>query len=440
MIRPVQNKDLQVTHLSTSEQSGGAARAANRLHRALIDTDTGSSMVVCRKNSDDDTVIEVSLPARIRARVQSKVERLLTRGNRSAYDPSGYPVRLPDPPFSLNWPVPLSGRWLSSSVARELKSMEPDVVHLHWINGGGFPLSDIGSLERPVVWTCHDMWPFTGGCHYAWDCDRYTSECETCPQLDGRTKDLSHRTWHRKRRIFESLDLTVVTPSTWLAERARESSLFTDVSVEVIPYCIDCETFTARERTASRKRFGFETDSFIIGHGAAYETPRKGYDSFKEALGQLDIAEFDSPVTVATFGADDNKMINGPFETKNVGYLDDEALIQFYSALDVTVAPSLVDNLPLIIMESLACGTPVVGFEIGGIEDMVDHEETGYLASPFDVSEIATGIRWVDEQDASEIQAAAQRRIRERYSQQSVTAQYIDLYDRLSPSTTDTRD
>ena len=198
--------------------------------------------------------------------------------------------QLPARRYRHRAPGLFSTAWLPDLLASRLLAQRPDVVHLHWINYGFVRIETLARIGRPLLWTLHDMWPFTGGCHYAGACGRYQAGCGDCPQLDSASAvDLSSRTMRRKRLAWSGRDLTVIAPSRWLAGLAGRSALFAASRVEVIPNCLDTVRFCPGSKAAARAALGLPQDRRLVLFVAldADAEPRKGFDQLEAALGRL---------------------------------------------------------------------------------------------------------------------------------------------------------
>jgi glycosyltransferase involved in cell wall biosynthesis len=328
-----------------------------------------------------------------------------------------------------------SPHWMPDNVPARLRHDPADILHLHWVSTGYLSVESIGRLERPVVWTLHDMWPFTGGCHYSGECTAYRHNCGSCPELDSSsTWDLSRWVWQRKSTHWQKLDLTVVCPTRWMAERARASSLFADRPVRVIPLGIDTTVYRPIDAVTARHVLGLPLDKKLVLFGAlgGAENERKGRDLLEAALSQVASTAIARDLQLVVFGSS-----SGTGETplramtRHLGHLhDDVALALAYSAADVMIVPSREDNFPLTALEALACGTPVVGFDTTGLVDMVDHLRTGYLAHSFDVRDLLNGILWVLEDDARRrhLGRVARTKVEADFSIARVAEAYTKLY------------
>lgn len=319
---------------------------------------------------------------------------------------------------------------------------QADVIHLHWINQGFLSLKNIRQLAllgKPFVWTLHDMWAFTGGCHYSGDCLRYRQSCGMCPCLrnPGPT-DLSHRIWKRKKEQFPP-NLHFVTCSEWLAGEARNSGLLENYSVTAIPNPIDTALFkpmSAPERSAFRRTRGIPEKALLILFAAMkVKETRKGFQYLQDALRLLKSRRPDLPIELMVLGKAEPEALQAlPYPFHAFGMVQDVAtLAEIYGAADLFVIPSLEDNLPNTVMESLACGTPVVGFHTGGIPEMVGHLQEGFIAPQRDTAALSEGITWVAEQQTQVdgLRAAARRKVETHYANSVVSARYIRLYQSL---------
>lgn len=409
---------MKVVLLNTYD-FGGAATATSRIHRGLQHVGVDSQMLVQIKRGDNPTIVGP----------ESTVRRIYSMG-RVVTD--SLPLRLhggADGAFSVNW--------LPDDVPRQIDSFDPDIVHLNWVGDGFMSPESVARLDRPVVWRLPDMWPLTGGCHYADGCERYTDSCGCCPKLDSATPwDISRLTWHRKSRAFGDADITVVGPSTWVADRARDSSLLGDRRVEVIPNGLDTDVYRPRDYSLGREIFDLPTNARIVLFGAqSPDDPRKGGDLLEVALNRISEKDADEEVVQVVFGTSrPEEAPDTGLDTRYTGYLhDDQSLALLYSTADVMVVPSRYEGFGQTASEALACGTPVVAFDATGPSDIVDHKETGYLAEPYDAVDLAAGIKWVlaDEERRTQLGNAARDKAVEVYDIGKVARQYRDLYEEV---------
>lgn len=406
--------------LSTSDVAGGAARAAHRLHVSLRSAGIDSRMLVQHQVSDGPAVIGPrGMRERLHAKLAPHLDRLplLLRNARSR--------------------APFSTQWLDNPVAEPRRIPDHDLLHLHWVCGGFLSVRMVSRYRTPVVWTMHDMWPLTGGCHYDDGCRRYRQRCGCCPVLSSSSEsDLSRAVWRRKARSWRRLDMTIVAPSRWLATCARESSLFRERRVEVIPNGIPLERYRPWPRSIAREMLGLPQDRRLIAFGAVAGAVdrRKGYHLLMPALRQL-ASQCTARVGLVVFGS---SQAPGTDELRMPAWFlgvlhDDVSLALVYSAADLFVAPSLEDNLPNTVVEATACGVPSVAWAIGGMPDIIRHEESGYLARPFDLDDLVHGMRMLV--DNPEVAAAwgeqARRRAVMEFDAKLQAERYTALYREL---------
>ena len=372
---------MKVLHIATSDITGGAARAAYRLHQGLSFYGIDSGMLVEKKKSDDEAVIRYSASSDMSSRIRSIFRNQLIKWNFNIYKkyrPSGLEI------FSD------ARTRYDDSFKKYLAGN--DVINLHWTAGfldydAFFPQLD---SDKPVVWTLHDMNPFTGGCHYSGNCRRFMNSCGACPQLgSSKESDLSRSSWIIKKDALSQSKgklLHIVTPSKWLAKQARESALFAHLPISIIPYGIDTDLFHPRDTSSFRDTLGIPHDATVIGFVAdSTANKRKGLYYLKEAVEKINNKNI-FLVSVGKSSPNISKQINHI----HLGCIESDRLLSMaYSLFDVYVCASVEDNLPNTVIESLACGTPVVGFSIGGMPDMVVSGRTGLLAADVDSKSLA---------------------------------------------------
>lgn len=415
---------MRIVHLSTSDTSGGAARSAHRLHRGLCTVGVDSSMFVRNRHSADESVYSFE-PADDPA---SRLHRLWRYGR----------IRLAYAPYRLTRPKGLE--LFSDDRTRfnqEVVAQLPltDIINLHWID----QFVDLGTFfhktTAPIVWTLHDMNAFTGGCHYDVQCGRYTEACGHCPQLGSqREEDLSRAVWERKREAYQGAiqdgRLHVVAPSEWLAREARRSTLLGGAPVEVIPYGLDHTTFRRRSPRRQRRKLNIPEEHDVVLFVAQSTTnERKGFSLLAEALGTLGAED----VTLVSVGRD-KPSIPGELHHAHAGRIeDDKKLARLYSMASVFVLPSRQDNLPNTVLESMACGTPVVGFDTGGVPDMVRPGETGWLAEKGDVRSLRENLETALENDSARegMRKRCRQVVEEEYTLERQAKRYTALYDSI---------
>lgn len=414
---------MTVTHLNTTDISGGAARAAYRLHQGLRQHGVDSSMFVEHKRSRDPSVERFSpahdLWTRIRRSLRRRRLRRDFRPYRSSRPGGLEPFSDDRSPYADRLPVALP---------------QVDVYNLHWIRG----FVDLGAffqaVDRPIVWTLHDMNAFTGGCHYTAGCERYVRRCGSCPQLGSNTDDdLSREIWNRKASAYAALDkgdLHIVALCSWMAECVRNSALLSRFPVSVIPNGLDTSLFAPRPAQGLRHALRIDDAARVILFVAERtDNQRKGFSLLASALQSL---QFDAPIVLLSVGGHEPEL-DTPHVHLHFGSIEsDELLAATYSAADLFVVPSLQDNLPNTVLEAMACGTPVVGFDTGGIPDMVRPGETGWLAETGNVRDLSSALRTALRSGMLQERGRAARSfVLSNHTLSIQAAQYADLYDAL---------
>jgi len=292
-------------------------------------------------------------------------------------------------------------------------------------------IEDIARIKAPIVWSLHDMWAFTGGCHYDEECQGYEKECGNCKVLGSdKENDLSKKIFKRKQKAFtQKKDITIVGISNWLNECSKNSTLLKDKNHINLPNPLDTNIFKPFDKEKARELWGLPKDKKLVLFGAmgATSDPRKGFYELMESLEKIE----DSNIELVIFGSErceDTKDLG--FNVYYLGQLyDDVSLVTLYNSVDVMIVPSLQENLSNAIMESLACGVPVVGFDIGGNADMIDHERNGYLAKPFSTIDLAFGIEWVlNNYNYKILCQNARNKVLNNFDSVILAEKYIELY------------
>jgi glycosyltransferase involved in cell wall biosynthesis len=329
---------------------------------------------------------------------------------------------------------PLSSAILPSRWPARINQSDADLVHLHWLNAEMMSVEDIGRIQKPIVWTLHDMWAFCGAEHVSID-NRWREGYTAANRPNHESGfDLNRWVWNRKRKAWKK-PVQIVTPSSWLANCVRQSALMGDWPVTSIPNAIDTESWQPIDRTHARNLMGLPQDAKLIAFGAmgGGQAHHKGYDLLLAALGHLR-GQFPG-LEVIVFGmARPRDVSDLGFPIHYTGHLhDDLSLRALYSASDAMVIPSRIDNLPNTGVEAMACGTPVVAFDTCGLPDIVIHQQTGWLAKAFDTENLARGIQWVlaDESRHTQLCQASRAAAVARYAYPVVAAQYKALYERV---------
>ena len=414
---------MKVLHVSTADSSGGAARAAYRLHRALLDIGMDSQMRVLSSGLDDATVKGGNPRSIARRGLEKLHKRHINRTQRNWYTDN---------------PVPHTFGQIGAGLVNELNNSDVDILNLHWVTGM-LSIPDIGRLQKPIVWTLHDMWAFCGAEHYASDevQARFRSGYRVGNRPSGeRGPDLNRKTWEAKRRAWAKQTFTLVSPSEWLADCARDSALLGHCPVEVVPNPLDTKyPWRPVPQPVARTALGLPSDAKLILMGAdgGVRDPRKGGDLLRAAMTRVMEHTAKDDVRLLIFGqsATSASQDAWPCPVHWLGPVrDDRALALTYSAVDIMVVPSRQDNLPNTATEAQACGTPVVAFAIGGLPDIVEHQTTGWLAKPFDIEDLATGIRWMlwGEGRCPTVRGSARNLAVQRFAGPGVAERYKEIY------------
>ena len=427
---------MKILIINTYDISGGAARAAFRLHEALLQNSVDSQMLVADKKRDINSIITLSnndLREKISNELDKVVKTILGR----------LPLLKYKKTITKNW-GPFSPQIVSNKkLVKTINEINPDIIHLHWICGDFLSIEDIAKINAPIIWSLHDMWAFTGGCHYVAEqvssrdcesntmCDKYTQNCGNCDFLGSKkAKDLSFRVLQRKKKAFAKVkSMTIIGLSKWMQTCAKSSSVFADKRVINLPNPINTNVFKPFDKKLSRKLFSLPENKNLVLFGAAgaTSTPYKGFAELTEALSKIKTENVEFVVFGSSEPKDPPKL---PYKVHYLGHLhDDITLVLLYSACDVMIVPSKRENLSNAIMESLSCGTPVVCFDIGGNSDMVNHKTNGYLAQPFDTSDLASGIDWVlNNENYNELSKNSREKVICEFDYSVMAKRYIDLY------------
>ena len=419
---------MKVTLINTSDAGGGAPVACMRLLKALELKQVDVQMQVQEKKTNETCVSSIG---------NGRASRLKVKFN-FLYE------RLPFIWFKAkdkSVRFAFSAANTGTDIGGQPDILKADILHLHWTNGGYLSIDNITRLfetGKPVVWTLHDMWAFTGGCHYAGDCDHFINQCGNCWMLrDAGADDLSHQGWLRKNDVLEAAkNMVFVTCSNWLADVARSSSLLKGFRIEVIPNPIDTEIFSPKNKTEARNKWHISENAKIILFGAANILDRrKGITYLVGALNILkDNYQDVDDVEIVIFGKNKSFDVSQlPFKVHELNIISSQSeLAGLYSLADVFVTPAIEDNLPNTVMEALACGAPVVAFNTGGIPDMVEHQQNGYLAEFKSSSDFAAGIHYIlNSGIKTELAANARNKVLQNFTNEIVAAKYIAVYQSI---------
>jgi len=419
---------MNILIVNTSERIGGAAVAANRLMKALQKEAVNAEMLVLDKQTNDSNVHFLNTSG-----VKKKIswfrflyERLII--------------------FCLNnfdrvnlFKVSIANT--GTNISNHPLVKNADIIHLHWINHNFLSLKNIKQLidlNKPIVWTMHDMWACTGICHHARECTNYQNECGKCFYLHScNPKDISYRIFSKKKEILQHKNVAYVGCSQWMAEKAKLSALTREENISSIPNPIDTNIYRKINREKAREQLNLPQDKYLLLFGAVNVTDkRKGLD---ELINGLKCLEQQFPIIynkmeLVIFGqikSEIRPFFDIPIHPMNF-LKDEETIVNLYNAVDLFVTPSLDENLPNTIMEAMACGTPCVGFNTGGIPEMIDHKENGYVAQYEDVEDLAKGIQWVlNNPESEKLSESCRKKVLEKYTEPVIAEEYMALYKNI---------
>ncbi|WP_297904732.1 glycosyltransferase family 4 protein [uncultured Parabacteroides sp.] len=415
---------MNILILNTSELTGGAAVAASRLVKALDKSGVEVSMLVRDRKTDHVRVFSVnnSWISRKLNFLRFVWERLIIFICNFFSKENLFQVSIADTGTNL----------LTHPLVRKA-----DVIHLHWVNQGFLSLSDIKKLVdtgKPIVWTMHDLWPATAICHYPGGCEKYISSCRRCPMLrQNPFFDLAASVFKKKGKVGLS-KVTFVGCSRWIMEEAKKGHWLRTARFTSIPNPIDVAAFKPIDKQVARKRLGLPEDkSLLLFAAAKLSDTRKGAIFLIEACRMLK-EKYQDRMEIVLMGNSSEELISQfPFKVNTLGYISDtDTMVSAYASADMFIIPSLEDNLPNTIMESMACGTPCAGFETGGIPEMIDHLRNGYVAKYKDARDLAVGIEWIlDNNVTLGLSSACVDKVRESYAEEVVAKRYISLYKQV---------
>ncbi len=409
---------MKILIISKNENEGGAARSANRLYKSILNNKEEEEEVnyfVDIKVSDDYNVINLqSKLSKIKRVIKEQYDQIRVRLYTNRFR------RV----FSPNKTI------FTSDLIDKILEINPDIVHFHWINEAMIDVRDLKKIKKPIVWTMHDSWLFTGGCHLPYDCQKYIDKCGACPALgSNKNNDLSYKIFRTKESQFHQIKLTIVTPSTWLRNCCSASKLLKQRKIHVIPNPIDIDVYKPIKKNIAKEIMCLPGNKKILVFGASEATSdvNKGFSQLTEAIYKLNMKNI---LLIVVGGCRPHNAPPFQYETIYLGRFSDELSMTIaYNCADVVIVPSLSENLSNTIMESLACGVPVVAFDVGGNSDLIEHKLNGYLAKPFDTTDLKDGIEWVlDSSDYQGLCHYSRQKVVHEFASAVISKRYMDLY------------
>ncbi len=406
---------------------GGAGKAALRTHLGLKSLGASSKMLVLYKRSFDPDVIKLIENDTPLRKLLIKVRRRLFPWKYNNYIKTN--AKAIDIFTNPNSPYDITNHPLVK---------EADIINLRWIAELVDYQKFFSSVQKPLIWRLSDMNSFTGGCHYSNGCTKYKTGCGSCPQLSSNNSDdISRKTFKIKEATYKKHNIHIVSPSKWLADLVTESLLFKNYPISVIPSGISTDIFIKQDKKLSRDKLNLPQGKTIILFGAAYKTKRKGLKYLVEALKLLKKKPSSSNIALAIFGPPHSQKIISKetnFDVYSLGYINDETLLSHaYSAADIFVIPSLEEAFGQVCLEAMACGTPVIGFNTGGILDMITPHKTGLLAEVKNTQDLASKIEYMmtHPQERETMGKNARKRIEQEYTLQTQAKRYLKLYEMM---------
>ncbi|MGA7937805.1 MAG: glycosyltransferase family 4 protein [Kovacikia sp.] len=421
---------MKIVQVNTYDIQGGAARAAYRLHKGLLLIGQDSTLLSRYRVSSDPTVKQIYAEQEDDPRVTGfAAMQDFVNSNRTP---------LTSTIFSLAYP--------GFDLSQLDIILEADIINLHWVAYFQSPstVKRLLALGKPIVWTLHDMWAFTGGCHYSAGCLKYKLDCVACPQLADDSHNLAAAILSDKLQYFSNTNLTIVTPSQWLADCVRQSRLFKHHRIEVIPYSLETDTFIPHPKHFAKQKLGIAPDVVTLLFGSdSLKDERKGFAELMQAMRRCLVnSEFSHLVSqrkieILCFGYPSELLGSLEIPVRSLGSIwCDDQLSQIYSAADIFVLPSLEDNLPNTMLEAMSCGTPVVAFDVGGIPEVVMDRITGRLVPLRDAYQLGDAIVdcVLNPEFCEQMSQTCRQKMQESFALPIQAKEYLELYNKLLTS------
>ena len=410
---------MNILHINYSDHEGGAAIAAYRLHIAMCNHGMNSSLLVIDKKRQDKQVYSITKRQKFFNKIFQRLTAKLLKG------------KIKYGAFSINL--------FGADITNNPLVKKADIIYLHWINKDFLSLNDLRKLlqlQKPVIFYMHDMWSITGGCHHSLNCKKYETQCQKCPLLSSHI-DLAKIVFNKKYKSIQnySQHIHVISPSNWLGNLVQNSNIFKNVKITIIHNVINHDIFKLVDPEAARSFLNIPNDptKIRLTFGAATggtNNPYKGWNNIVESLKLLDENKYE----IIIFGESDEETLSKTFKQRIyfLGPLTDEYTLScLYNATDILLVPSIAENYPNIILESLSCGTPVVAMNVGGIPDLIDHKINGYLCNPMENNGLIEGIYYIEQlyndSDRSNIKESIYNSSLKKFS----TSQIIEQHKKL---------
>jgi len=401
--------------LSYSDFNGGAARATFWLAKGLRDQGIDVELLVEQKVTDHYWVktYNKSLCEKLFSKIEHKVLSLFRKN------------------ISSHWSLNL---FSNKKLLEVILEINPDLINIHWVGNSFLPFNVIKKFKKPLVWSLYDMWPLTAGCHYDNFCNKFINGCNNCPQINDSFGIVDKLYMYKLNSLRES-KIHMISPSRWLSDAARNSRMCKDLNFEIdtIPHGTDLNIFKRIDKKLAREILNIPIESkfLLFGSMSGVNDLRKGFQFLIPALkGLFDSGKF-KDVKVLIFGeSPPKKKVDIGFDIIYLGrVVDDIALKVIYSAADLTITPSMQEAFGMTASESMACGTPVVAFNIAGAKDVVDHKINGYLVEPFCVNDLMEGISWGINSSQKELSLSARIKCEDKFNLEVVAKNYLHIFE-----------
>ncbi|MES0489114.1 MAG: glycosyltransferase [Leptospirales bacterium] len=418
---------MNVNIISSTLDKGGAGIAALRLKNALDNVPGLQTHTIVSRENKHKGNSESYIPKIERSATWRLIFTEYIKKNRSKLSNTFFDISL----------------HIEATNIKKGITVQNGIINIHWV--ANFlsikNIGELGNLNIPMIWTLHDEGPYTGGCHYTAGCTKFIEECYSCPQLKVDDHYIPHNVLKYKKLVFPE-NLHIVTPSEWLSKRAALSTLFKNNKITTIPNGIDTEIFKPIKKADAKKMLNISPNTFVLAFGAVnVNSSRKGYQHLINVMNRLNNDTVfnkvikKNKIMLLTFGKFNKNNIPIDMETCNLGLVDDESQIsKIFASADLFIMPSLEDNLPNTMLESMASGTPVLSFRIGGIPDVIKHNHNGLLVKPFDTTQMATEIidYFNDKKKQQRLGKAAIDTIRSNYTLAHQAKRYKALFSKLT--------
>lgn len=404
---------MKILHISAANSSAGAGIACVKLHEALLNENVQSKILFLNKQSID--IFNTSFYENTKLK---KIKRILLT----------FADRFLLKYYAKRKPEIFSPGLFGIDVSTNVEVQNADIIHLHWVNHAFIDIKDLLKLNKPIVWTMHDCWVFTGGCHYFSSCDNFKKACGKCQVLNsGQHNDLSYYVFARKKKYFQKLNIQFFAISTWMKEQAKLGTLLKNESIIVIPSGIDCNVYNLRNDWGLREKLNLKIDDTVVLMGAQHlNSPFKGVQLSVDALNKY----HDKKLKIITFGGGEIVLSNLLHEVINFGFVSNpREMANLYTVADVFLCTSVAEGFGMTVAEAQCCGTPAIAFEETGPSDIISHKSTGYLAKFKNVDDVVNGLSYCLNRDFDRKRIAIDSET--KFSIKTCAIKYNSIYEQI---------